>query len=406
MRSLRVLIGLALVTAVLSGCWLQPRYDATRGGWNAGERTLTAANADDLVELWRAELAAPGVNAPIAVGKSLFATTTSGVAARLDAATGSLQWRQDLTFDAAGPSLSAPVWHDNQVVVPWQYFRFGNVARLSAATGALVSGGSTTSAVYSDAAEANGVLAVINTAIAPGIGVANLSWTTRATIFTGGFPVFSSYAIVGDHVLWGSGASALGYGPVCRPFPDPVPPSLGWCAPHWTTSLPGAVVGGPIGNGPDQVVYADGTGTLSVLDLATGAVVWTAPLGAAAAASPARADRTIVVPTVDGRLVALPSAGCGAATCAPVWEANLGSAASEPPVVGGDVVYVGTESGDLVAVALDGCGAATCDPLATLSTGSAISGGPIVHDGRLVAGTADGRLVAFGLPGETLDAIL
>lgn len=395
MRSLRALGILVLLSALLPGCWLQPRYSATRGGWNPDERILTSTNAADLVELWQAQVAS-GVNAPIAVGHSLFVTTTSGVATRLAAASGDVQWRQDLSDGATeGLSLGAPVWHGNQIVIPWSFFRFGNVFRLAPATGAVVGGGDVTNAFFADASVADDVVAVINGSFAPGIGVAHVSWTTRATIFTGGMPRISSYAIVGDHVLWGSDGTALGYGPVCQPFPAPVPQD--WCAPHWTTGLSATIVGGPAGNGPEQVVYADGSGTVSVLDVATGALRWTASLGAGAAAAPAVAGGTILVPTVDGRLVSLPAPGCGAATCEALWEAELGSPASQPPAVGGDVAYVGTQTGDLVAVALGGC-AATCDPLVTLSTGSAISGGPIVHDGRLIAGTADGRVVAFGLP--------
>jgi outer membrane protein assembly factor BamB len=156
-------------------------------------------------------------------------------------------------------------------------------------------------------------------------------------------------------------------------------------------------VGGPAAVGGDEVVYAGGSGRVTVLDVVTGAVRWTADVGAAAVAAPAVADGTILVATGDGRLVALPVAGCGAASCSSLWEAPIGSIPSTAPVAGGDVVYVGTTTGDIAAFALDGCAAATCGPLTTIETGSPITGGPIVHDGRLVAGTQDGRLVAYGL---------
>ena len=102
--------------------------------------------------------------------------------------------------------------------------------------------------------------------------------------------------------------------------------------------------------------------------------------------------------TSDGRLVALPAAGCGSATCAPLWEGAVGGPA-QALVAAGDVAYVSTAAGtgDVAAFDLAGCGTTTCDPLVTVSVGHPLSDSMTVHDGRLIVGTLDGHVVAFGL---------
>lgn len=295
------------------------------------------------------------------------------------------------------PFLDDPAWVGNRVAIPFSVGRFGGIYELAPSTGELLAG-SPTSAAHFDAAVAGDVLATRRSTIVPpgDFGVFQVAWKRTAGLV--GPTSGGGYAIAGDWILWSEGSGALGFGPNCQPHPAPVPEFVG-CAPDWRTTLPGTPVGGPAKVGTDGVAYADGTGTVTVLDVATGAVRWTGNIGAPPAAGTALAvaGDAILVATGDGRLVALPAAGCGAATCAPLWEAPVGGTPSEAPAAGGDVAYVGTTAGDIVAFAVDGCGAATCAPLATVATGSRITGGPIVHDGRLIAGTQDGRLLAFGV---------
>lgn len=148
------------------------------------------------------------------------------------------------------------------------------------------------------------------------------------------------------------------------------------------------------------MVYADDSGTVTVLDAATGAVRWTGEVGASVVQAPAVAGDTILVATSDLRLVAFAATGCGADTCPPLWEGTLQDNAI---MVAGDVVYFGTTRRRIAAFDLAGCEAGTCSPLTTTSwvwPGN-VTGGPIVDDGMLMAGTDDGWIVAFRLPDPT-----
>jgi PQQ-like domain len=201
--------------------------------------------------------------------------------------------------------------------------------------------------------------------------------------------ILPDFAVVGDGVAWAdAGTSAIGFLPGC----PPAVPGSDFCAPSWTTDL-GSGPGGPAALGDGAAVYSHGT-SVSVLDMATGAVLWRADLGSGASRA-ATTPTAIYAATADGRLVALPAGGCGAPVCAPLWEAPIGSAPAGGVVVGGDVAYVPTATG-VVAFAAAGCDAATCTSLTSVATSSPVSG-LIVHDGRLIVGTEGGELTAFGL---------
>lgn len=283
-----------------------------------------------------------------------------------------------------------------------QFPRYGTITKLSPADGAII--GTENRGVDGSVFElavAEGDLAVSSGWLTSDlIGLATVSWNGhwRASIpVLGGSLPAVTFAIVGDRIELTYGTTAHSYSSVCTPWPPPYE-DLPGCAPDWFVELGGQPTA-PVGIGTTQVVYGDTTGTVTVLDTATGAVAWTAELGDGIGRKPAVAGGNLLVATDDGRLVALPAAGCGAATCTPLWSASLGAGPSTGPVVGGDVAYVGV-GGDVLAFALDGCGRPTCRKLARVSTGtSTVTDGLIVHDGRLVAGTGDGHLVAFGLPG-------
>ena len=389
--------------ATLGGCWLQPGYDAGRTNWNASEGWLDAGNVGLLAEVWDTQVpSATGVNAPLAFGGAVYATTTSGDAAAIDDATGTLRWSRDFYDEPSGfaPSLSAPAWHRGALWVPGAVYRFGGLLQLSPADGTTVSGGFGGNPTGAVSVADDQVASLSGTFNSSGFGLASVVWKYSPTILytlSGSVPG-SDFAIVGDRVLWSQGPQALGFSPACPPQPPEIP--IGGCAPDWATDLGGGRPTSPAAVGPSGVVYADATGTVTVLDVVTGAVQWTAELGAATSVAPAVAGDAILVATDDGRLVALPAAGCGAATCTPVWEASVGGTPATAPVVGGEVVYVATTAGDVAAFPLGGCASPPpCAPLTTVSAGSRVTGGPIVHDGRVVVGTEDGRLVAFGLPG-------
>jgi len=400
MRRTGAAFGVLALVSTMAGCWVQPGFDAGRSSWNPDETELTSTNVHNLTELWDAPMpSAERVNAPVSVSDTIYVTTRTDVAA-VDAATGVLRWDRNLDDDELGffPDLGAPVWDRGALLVPTSFHnQVGTVEKLDPADGSTIS--TTPGDAVFELAVADERIAVLSGRLnSSGLAAATISWTYSPSgpLSSGGYPG-ASFAIVGDRIQWSYGTSAQGFSAACPPYPPDWPVS--GCAPDWTTPLAGTPTA-PVGIGTTQVVYGDSSGTVTVLDTATGAVAWTAELGAGISRKPAVADGNLLVATDDGRLVALPAAGCGTATtCTPLWSASLGAAPSTGPAVGGDVAYIGV-GGDIVAFARDGCGQPTCPELTRISTGtSPVTGGPIVHDGRLVVGTGDGHLVAFGLPG-------
>lgn len=378
--------------AALSGCWLQPGFDAGNTNANTGEATITAANVDLLDEQWSAEVGDAPVESLLALGSRVF--TGGGVAGvpsvfGLQAATGAPLWTATPETDPSlpPPTASDPVHVDGHLEVAWSLGAFGGRTTIDPATGQELSntggpgrGGTHTLAVV-DGETAAGVRAQHQAF--PGQVLTAVDWRCDARSIDplGGPTGGSTFAFVGDALAWSHGTRALGYR-------DCDPGSATW-ATTWATELGGTPTGvTAVGTG--AVAYVDDTGTLSVLDAATGAIRWTTEVGPGASRATVAGGR-ILVATPDARLVAY-----AADTGSPVWQATL-PAAGGRPVVGGDVaaVAVGT---DVLAFPLDGCGAATCPALATLAVGSEVTGGPIVDGGRLLVGTADARVVAFGLP--------
>jgi len=268
-------------------------------------------------------------------------------------------------FEGSFRLVGDPTYNDGKVVIPVHDAfddpgHFGQIYTLDGATGATVDRTVSENTMYGAVAKAGGTLAISSATIT---GAPKVTWKYTA-VSPGAFDSIwvHRFALSGYRLLWSNGTSAQGFSTVC-------PPVTGGCGPDWTTDLGGAMNGRPGGSGPaavgdDQVVYADTTGTVSVLDVATGAIAWRSELGAAVNTSPAVTDSTIFVTTADDRLVALPAGGCGAATCGPLWQASLGATLTGP-TVGGDVVYVGTSAGDVKAIAAAGCGSATCGVLRT-----------------------------------------
>ena len=164
--------------------------------------------------------------------------------------------------------------------------------------------------------------------------------------------------------------------------------------PLWAAPIDGTAPPAVLGTDPGGPTVYIGTsaGTVYALDAATGAVRWTASVGAAVSASVALAEGVLYVPTADGRLVALDATGTT------LWEASTGARIGVQPAVAGGVVYAGSDDGSVDAFPAAGCGATTCTALWSAEAGSRITGAPAVSRGQLYVGTADGRLVAYARP--------
>lgn len=409
MRTPRGLVRIALTVALavsLGGCWLQPGFDAGRGNWNPLELQLNSRTVGaGLTQRWSATLlpVATGVNSPLSSGGRIFTTTGFGSSASaVDARTGAILWTRDLFDPAANlfQYLTAPVLDHGELIVGKTIdATHGALYRLDADTGAVLS--TTPSDPVARVAMAGGVPAVLTrtpTAV-------SLSWKFDIVVPTtpeDGAP--NTFAIVGDHVLWSHGNLATGYSSACPADP------AGGCSPDWSTDL-GAQVTDAEAIGHGQAVYSYGPAGLAVLDVATGAVRWTASVGQffGTARVVAVAGGKIVVAVEDAllasRLLAFPAGGCGAATCSPVWSADFdGTIGSLTPpfVAGGDVVWVagrlpgGSDIPAISAFALRGCGAPTCGALTSIPYGMN-GGNAIVDGGQLIVGDIIGRVTAYGL---------
>jgi outer membrane protein assembly factor BamB len=377
------------LAVTLAGCWEQPGHDAGRSRNNPDETTITAANVGGLEELWSTDTGQGAVGEPLSAGGKVYVATSGGGtaehrAAALDAVSGAVAWSSDLLLDPQH-ELFDPVHLDGNVVIPFSFLRFGGYRRVADSTGAVATDTGTNTGAW-DAAVIDGELVTTTFSygsVIPspfGYGVQGPCTASVVGIANSDpFPM-RDFAFVGDDLMWSKGTSAAGFTGACDP-------GTGDYTGTWTTPLGGSPLD-VAAVGDDAVAYSDDTGTVTVLDSATGAVRWTAEGGAGSLA----VTGTTVFVAGDDALTAL-----DAATGAVLWS----GAATGPavPTVAGDVVYVAEQStGAVLAFDRDGCGAVTCTPLTTLDAGGALSSGATVDDGRVLVGTADGRVVAFGLP--------
>ena len=73
MRKFGAVIGVLVLGTTLSGCWEQPGYDAGHTNWNAGEHVITAANVDQLTQLWTYGVSDGPVRSPLSIAGKVFA---------------------------------------------------------------------------------------------------------------------------------------------------------------------------------------------------------------------------------------------------------------------------------------------------------------------------------------------
>lgn len=393
MRRFWGILGVAALATSLGGCWVQQGFDAGHTRYNPDETAITSANVDQVVQLWSADTGDVPVTWPLSVNGWVFAVSpTDGTSGNriigVDAATGAIAW--DTTHSVSGWQMGAPVYLDGNVVVPYGYLRVGGYAFVEATTGAIVDDRGQSSGTWGSAV-VDGELVTTGSFYGSVIPIpysASIYGPCTASIAgvmpNSPPPPRTDFAYVGTDVMWNSGTRAQGF--------VGCDPETGQYTTTWLTELGGQPTG-VVAVGDDDVAYTDATGTLTVLDSSTGAVLWTAELGGSPAA-PAVAEGQLFATTGDNRLVVL-----NAATGAVQWEAALGEGGRA--TVAGDVVYVTQVAGDtILAFARAGCGAATCTPLTTITVGGDMTSDPIVDDGRLVVGTTDGRIVAYGLPDD------
>jgi outer membrane protein assembly factor BamB len=376
--------------------WLQGCFEGGRSCFNPFENALGPATAGALALAWRVHITADGESSPVYANGKLFVGTTEGLVG-LDPATGAI-----IINDRSGPVSTTPAvirGFDPQPDPPGKVV-FGS---------------------------ADGILHALSTSGEPlwrvGLGAAPASPlvlegigdpTIRVVVGAGN----TLFAFDGDGTrLW---ATVLEGGDI---------------------SKPAAVLTAP--PEPEQVIVAAGN-TLYALDVATGAVLWSATpsgarLGAPSVGNPnIVGDPTILVGDEAGNLFSLDArSGASRARFAargpisgspaigdpnqslpwifagdgggniyaidqtdefppPVWQAALGGPVDGPPVLANGVLYVATDpvEGDPHLFALEAASGRTLFD-AVLPGG--VASGPIVADGRLVVATS-GDLLAYDGP--------
>lgn len=426
-RSRRPVVLAAAVTMVLAlaGCWPVPGGNADRTAHNPFEQALTTASVPDLAPAWTAQLG-PGNSGPVVMDRGVVFVRVGRSVTGLDARTGATRWAWVPPGDETDPfAVGDPLVVEGRVLVGYGYGALGGMwtgTALDPRTGQPVDGPVARGLL----ATARGTI-VASDAYSHGSGTPvlvgyQLTDVSGATTVNGGALSLESSGsgsrprlTVGEHAVYHAGNGLVpgdfdGWGQAggVRRFSFRAAGSCGpsgatiFACPDWMAPM-SPMTDVVIGPGETTLYVGRTGGSVAALDAATGAVRWTAAVGAEVTATPALADGTLYVPTADGDLVAVDAAGCGAATCTPLWSAAVdGTALAQQPAVAGAgedaVVFAGTQGGTLAALPAAGCGAATCAPVWQASVGAAVTGAPAVTAGRVVVGTQGGRVAAFHLP--------
>lgn len=402
----------ALVIVALTGCWPAEGYGPDRTGHNPLEDELTIANVASLEVEWEAAPVAGPVFGVVTNG-SVVVSNNGAYMRGYSARTGEERW-------SIGPSYrSIPFLHplidDDLVYVPSQVVTVSTSA-VDLRTGAAVApqiGGKVSAVRGSERLVSKAVPKPDYSGGTYSFQVEDpsdpgASWGGVTHVQQGIAADESPRLTLGEGVVFSTGHGLLATAPGdgtsgvgVRSFPAGGPATCGavdnpvYACPGWVAALPGTqATPAVIGSGGDRLYVATDAGTVHAVDAATGAIDWTADLGAPIVDPPALAEGSLFVPVSTGGVAVLPADGCGAAECGPGWTATTGTAVAAQPSVAGGVVYVATQGGSLQAFAAAGCDATVCDPVWSADLGSAVRTS-VVSNGRVIVGTQGGRLVSF-----------
>lgn len=290
---------------------------------------------------------------PAVAGGRVFVTTLGGILA-LDARTGTILWNNSHVRGFSSPA----VFNDSVYLGT----SAGSVVRLRATSG-------------------------------------TVQWETRLLSQTGFTGISSSAKVVFDWLFIGTFNETGGAGEVVSLWEGNG--TVRWR--HATGSIHFSSVAyaddtlyvGVMGryNTTTQITFDPPYGVLA-LDAASGQQRWFRPTGGSVAASPAILGPNVVVPSKDGRVVAL-----NRTTGVPVWEAPVDAGVSSPAVFG-DTVYVGGGAfgaGGKVT-ALDG---ATGSVRWTFTPNGPVQSSITYADGVLVFATNTDRGTVYGINATT-----
>lgn len=387
-----------MVMLAAVGCWHQVGGDEMHSG-ATGSGGVTTGNVGTLVRAWVTTTASPATP-PIVYSGSVFSTalgsTTGGKVTAYDTQNGAVRWSLVPVNGAGSPySYRSLTKSAAGLEVPYNFTAAGGVLTLDPASGGKVAevGGFHDIAKTSVVAKGD-VKARANALIGSGGPYfAFLKWGAHGAALTFDSTLaISEPSIVGSHVL-------ISVGPQVISYPLDVCPASG-CTAEWTRTF-ATVAKTPTGIDAQRVAIPGSVGDFTVLDTATGAILWKGHTPATSITVAASADG-IYVGGDDGRIYAFERDGCGADLCQPSWTASTGTGrkVTIQPMVAGEVVYVGTDNGNVMAFPAT-CPAATCAALWTGVVDDAHAGGVTglaADGGTIYATTSSGVLAAFRRP--------
>ncbi len=159
----------------------------------------------------------------------------------------------------------------------------------------------------------------------------------------------------------------------------------------WTRKL-GGVFSSPA-QAEDRVLCGSDEGALHAVDAATGAVAWTATLGAKVRATPAVTGGLAIVAAFDGRVVAVRVADGTEA-----WSAGLGHSVYSSACVSGQMAVLGCHEGHL-----HGLDARTGAARFQATTGGPVISSPVAVGAMTLAASTDGLLYLLDEAGKVVD---
>lgn len=439
MRAGRFLVAVGMVV-VLAGCWPVPGQNADRTSYNGLERVITAETVPGLHQLWTWDSpAGVPIRGPVVSSAGVHVTYGCSTSA-LDRTSGSELWSAMIPTD---PEVYCDPFAGSATYISEPYVAGGPDGSLVIVGFGLAwtggSGGLQESASWTQVLDAmtgapsgtpdvpimaglrgdrsvafsvNGAAAFVQATTLHSRPVGGTDdWSARLNVLSTSNGVTPVNLTLGtDHVFHGGyglqstqpGSPVQGNGvrsfsvteshPDCGPIPAPDGSTIPVECPAWVTPTDGVPTAPVLGAWGTFLYTRTAAGTLYVLDVTSGQVLWSVG-GLGAAGAPALAGGVLYVPTGDGRVLAFDAAGCGATTCAPLWEASTGTGTTTTtPTVAGDLLYVGS-GGAVHVFEAAGCGAPSCgESLISVPGG----GTPVVSSGRLYT-TAGATLIAYGV---------
>ena len=372
------------------GDWNQFRFGSQHAGVNPNETLLSPANVGGLVRKWSTPIGDTVFASPTVVDGRVYIGTLGGQVWALDAETGAVLWRRPVDALAGDTVWTSPAVANGVV-----YFAANRpvavLYALDAATGATVwTASPSISIIIASPTVADGVVYLAyndHSIVAVDAATGATRWSADA-----GSGMYSSPAVADGRLyvaVHNRGLLALDAGTGAERWLAPM------AGPQWSSPAAGRGNRVYVGSRDDERLYAFAS--------ATGALLWSAPLGAWVHSSPAVADRVVYAGGNDGRLHAL-----HARSGRQLWVTSLapsGGIFSGPTVANG-VVYATTGQGDGKLYAVH---AATGQVLFSAHVGDGdqagdgewVNASPTVANGTVYVGTYESKdsvVTAFGLP--------